>query len=302
MIVVKLSGGLGNQMFQYTLVKLLRYIGREVEMDISAYQYINDHYGPELLSVFNLDMSPSLEKSFYSYNRRESIIRKYIYYTDKYVFFPCVSLYKMRHLFSFYCRKYHLERKELNSIVSRYDEIQDLDDCILIGWANPDFFAEIQFELKKDFVFTVPDRLQDILFNIRHTNSVSIHVRRGDYLKSQNRNNSIALPKSYYDQACSIIEEREEDIMYYIFSDDENYIKQTYLNSNIVIVNCNTSNYAYYDMYLMSQCKHNIVANSTFSWWAAWLNSNENKIVVSPKYWYDNVLFIPCKNWIVLDF
>jgi len=124
----------------------------------------------------------------------------------------------------------------------------------------------------------------DLLHEIQNCESVSIHIRRGDYLSVKSNSNLFySCDRKYFEQAINIIRKYNSESRFYIFSDDINWAK-----ANIVAHDCFyvSGNNALVDLYLMSHCKHNIIANSTFSWWGAWLNENRNKIVIAPKQWY----------------
>ena len=207
MIVVKLSGGLGNQMFQYSLAVLLRQMGKDVEIDLSSFQYVNEHCGPELLSVFNVEQSERLKHSFESFQRRERIIEKYSHFKLKHSLLPLPSSWKLKHLWRFDSPKYKLKSVNLNEIIFDAKEIRDLDNCVLDGWAHPSCNSSTELELRKQFQFMhIPDRIFPIISMIESTNSVGVHIRRGDFLPSKNRTGSIALLDNYYNDSIKIME------------------------------------------------------------------------------------------------
>ena len=117
---------------------------------------------------------------------------------------------------------------------------------------------------------------------------------------------NIATPK-YYKESIKLIEEKIENPTFFVFSNDMEWVKENIqINSRVFYVDINSGDDSYKDMQLMSKCKHNIIANSSFSWWGAWLNENKNKIVVAPKKWVnrDDVdsdkIELFCKNWTLL--
>jgi hypothetical protein len=109
-------------------------------------------------------------------------------------------------------------------------------------------------------------------------NTCSLHVRRGDYLKYPNHHPTCTL--EYYNNS---IKEFSKDTKFLIFSDDINWCKEVFTNENFIFIEGNGD---YIDLWLMSLCKNNIIANSSFSWWGAWLNQNQNKKVISPNKWF----------------
>lgn len=137
---------------------------------------------------------------------------------------------------------------------------------------------------------------------ISDKNMLSIHIRRGDYVKLQNHHPLVSL--EYYSEAINYVVNNTNIDGYVFFSDDIEWCKQTFGDSedNYYI----SEEKDYIDLYLMSMCKHNIMANSTFSWWGSWLNQNENKIVVAPKNWFGpartdlNTNDLIPENWIKL--
>ena len=138
---------------------------------------------------------------------------------------------------------------------------------------------------------------------------MAVHVRHGDYLSPQNRNTYVCLPFNYYQKAISYLEEKIENLTIYVFSDDINWCKQQFqFTKNVVFIDESISNSAQVDFELMRNCKHFVIANSTFSWWPAWLAANHDKIVIAPKTWFyderDNQAVrqgLLNKTWVCLD-
>jgi hypothetical protein len=126
---------------------------------------------------------------------------------------------------------------------------------------------------------------KDLILN---SNSVSLHIRRGDYLSDKNAKEFHGtLPLDYYYKAMAQLNLLYKDLKVFIFSDDMDWVKANLkLTNECVYVDFNTGENSVFDMYLMSQCKHNIIANSSFSWWGAWLNQNSSKIVIAPQLWF----------------
>ena len=128
-----------------------------------------------------------------------------------------------------------------------------------------------------------------MLDNILKTTSISLHIRRGDYLTPENAETHCLCSPSYYQNAIQYIVQRVENPHFFIFSDDITWVFDNFkMPYPYTIVNVNDSYTGYYDLELMRNCKHNIIANSTFSWWGAWLNENPNKIVIAPQRWFMN--------------
>jgi hypothetical protein len=145
---------------------------------------------------------------------------------------------------------------------------------------------------------------QALCTSITNTNSVSIHIRRGDYVQNHRvlRENGIC-SLSYYKRAVAELEKTQKDIFYFIFSDDINWVKKNISLGRDTVFVSDTTLTDSEELVIMSKCKHNIIANSSFSWWAAWINQNPNKICVAPKPWFNTAKYdsnlIP-KSWIQL--
>jgi hypothetical protein len=125
---------------------------------------------------------------------------------------------------------------------------------------------------------------------ISRVNSVSLHVRRGDYVANLKVAAIHGLcSKEYYASAIKFISKKVERPHFFVFSDDINWVENNFkINYPCTYINQNFSNESYNDLRLMSLCQHNIIANSSFSWWGAWLNCNSEKIVIAPKKWFAN--------------
>lgn len=267
MDVVVLVNGLGNQMSQYSFFLQKRAKKKSTHL----ISFGHHHNGIEIGRIFNV-------------NIKEDIFQRFLYLifrillTDKTILKPLAWLLRMMD-----CKiihegyDYSFKPKYLtpaNGVTFYYG-----------GWHNELYFSGISDDIKSAFSFKKPDDTKNIehINKIRNTNSVSIHVRRGDYLNAAN----ISLfgdvcNKSYFDKAVKLIEAEVADPHFFIFSNDFAWVKDNLLLNNVTYVTENTGNNSWKDMYLMSLCKNNIISNSTFSWWGAWLNDNPDKIVVAP--------------------
>ena len=115
---------------------------------------------------------------------------------------------------------------------------------------------------------------------------MSVHIRRGDYL--ENPMYGGICTEEYYKKAIDYIKQRVENAKFYLFSNDMPYVQDRFRGEEFVYVENNSEDKGYIDLYLMSLCKHHIIANSSFSWWGAWLNAAKSKIVVAPSIWLTN--------------
>jgi hypothetical protein len=156
-------------------------------------------------------------------------------------------------------------------------------------WHNYVVVEEVADQLRSELAFKEPAQGKnlEILRQINHSrNPVSLHVRRGDCTVAAT--NRVDLPLEYYLNAISTFRQRLGDPTFFVFSDDIPFVKE-YLPQNVpmVFVDHNNDFSAHEDLRLMSSCHHQIIANSTFSWWGAWLNPRTDKMVIAPKQWYN---------------
>jgi hypothetical protein len=174
----------------------------------------------------------------------------------------------------------------------RYTEEQLASPGTVIAqgyWQNERYFADMADSVRQWFTFDchIVDRNSTDVRAVQHDNSVAVHVRRGDYMLEPWRSAHGVLGDGYYRKAASYILERCPSARFYVFSDDSNLNpREVGLTRNVEVVSTKDNKEDVDDLYMMSQCKHFIVANSTFSWWGAWLGSYDHKMVVAPDQWY----------------
>ena len=170
---------------------------------------------------------------------------------------------------------------------------------------NEKYFKKYRKEILKAFRFkeNMSDKNKQLVKSIQNSNSVAVHIRRGDYLAKNSAQH--VLSPHYYKLAIEYMTKRVKNPHFYVFSDDIKWAKKniTFQHPH-TFVEHNTGDFSYNDMRLMSLCKHNIIANSTFSWWGAWLNENPDKIVIAPDIWLKKdtnfINNIVPQNWIRL--
>lgn len=284
MVIVKVMGGLGNQMFQSALYRSLETEGREVCMDLSHIRkYGNNHNGYELERIFGL----------------------------KYQEAPETEMKRLADLQLTYWgrlkRKIGGIRKTTHYLEQNYaykPQILQNENIYLEGyWQTEKYFIKIRETILKDFTFPEieDEKNKRLMENIQHSNSVGIHIRRGDYLEDNNlESHGRVCDIKYYQKAVEYIKRHVSKPAFYVFSDDMEWVKENLNLENAQFVNWNHKTDSYRDMQLMSICNHQIIANSTFSWWAAWLNENPQKIVVVPSTWINGMDTpdIWCEEWV----
>ncbi|MEA4983759.1 MAG: alpha-1,2-fucosyltransferase [Paludibacter sp.] len=280
MIFVSIFGGLGNQMFQYATAKAVaKRLNVELKLDI---QHVTDRkfrknftYRNFELSVFNLDEKIATLKE----------VRRYIpnlWNTNKII----LQFYRIKRILT--GRRLYQEKKKF-CIDENIFSIKD--NTYLYGYFQTSgYFEDIRSDLLYSFEFkTPPNQInRELMAQISRENAVSIHVRRGDYINSPFH---LLGMDDYYMKAIKIISEKVTSPTFYIFSNDYDWVIENFkdlpIKKTIVQIN-NTESDAHMDMKLMSMCKHNICANSSFSWWGAWLNQYTERIIIVPQRWFNN--------------
>ena len=285
MTITKLQGGLGNQMFQYAIAYSY---SKTVYLDFSFLKKHKSSNHQFTKRDFELSLFPRLK--YYEFT--ESLRNLYFSNNRKY-----------RLLRKFFRIKINIIRQKENEFIS----IEKSNNIYLDGFFQSEqYFLSKRKELLSVFKFPALDKNNEAIKNeiIAHSNSVSLHIRRGDYLKEEVKKYHGILDQKYYDSAIEIIKKKYNDVHFYVFSDDENFAKEKYGDSeNFTIVEGNTKD-AWKDMALMSFCKHHIIANSSFSWWGAWLSESKESIKIAPISWFNSEIanfdihnIVP-KNWI----
>ena len=175
-----------------------------------------------------------------------------------------------------------------------WPEIADVPrDCYLTGyWQSEKYFQQASLAIRADFTFRHPleKHNAEIARKIGQVNSVSLHVRRGDYASNPETNVTHGLCSlEYYQAAIRHVSDRVKQPYFFIFSDDIDWVKDN-LETEFPgqYIDHNQGAESYNDMHLMSLCRHHIIANSSFSWWGAWLNPRQDKVVVAPSRWFNN--------------
>jgi len=272
-MIIKLQWWLWNQMFQYAFIKALS-LRNKTNFKLNTFDY-KTYFRPLELELLHIEKKYANFNEIPFYERLNSK-NKYI----SFMFFKIKEFCKKRNKNHFFERTVGFDKAML-SIRLWY-----------IEWyfQNENYFVDYQNEIKKDFSFKYPPskRNQSIIDIISKHNSVSIHIRRGDYLLGNNLFYHWICGLDYYYDAISFIMSHLKSPLFFFFSDDMDWVKENFKNiKNSYYVDRNIWKNSYEDMRLMSLCKHNIVANSSFSWWWAWLNNNKNKIVIAPKKWFN---------------
>ncbi len=272
MIITRLIGGLGNQMFQYAIARCLSIVNKvEFKMDITGFELLNPLYTQRKYELHHLNIveniaTPKEIKRFKQKIFISKIFKKII---------PSSKIYY-----------YYTEKKGF-----KFDpEVFKLKNIYLEGyWQTEKYFKNIEDVIRKEFSVKIPidKKNEELLEKIKSCNSVAVHVRRGDYVTNPIHaefHGTCGL--EYYKKCVNIIEEKVKNPYFFIFSDDNEWTKKNLkFNFPMDYVTWNIGK-DYEDLRLMSNCKHFIISNSSFGWWGAWLSNNSNKIVLAPKKWF----------------
>lgn len=315
MKIIQYSGGLGNQMFQIALYFQLVFLKQNVVLESSFFYeeelschleieriFFNGHNKLEKLNIVknkriilffrrklkillkkikiikllrNIKKLKKETKDFYD------IIKDKNYLYEK-------NIQKLK---KYYKIQNFTNEKGIYFVIGEYKKeiLIEKKNMIILGCPQSEkYFINIKENIKKLYRFPeiMDEKNKNIANKIKYSNSISLHIRRGDYLKEKGLGN--LAPLFYYKAAIKYILKEVKNPVFFIFSNDIKWCKENLkLDYPIYYINWNKGTKSFRDMQLMSLCKHNIIPNSTFSWWGAWLNDNPNKIVIAPERWFN---------------
>lgn len=292
MIIIQQNGGLGNQMFQYACGKALAFRHQtSLILDLSFLKVDVVIEGTtkrsfELFDVFSINAKKARTEDL---KKLKPIVYKVANVLAFKLGFNGIQM-----------SKYFIENKfSYNSNIKIVGK-----DCFLSGyWQSAKYFDSIESLIRSEFTFCkqLDDKNLEIVDLIKKTNSVSLHIRRTDFQNAISNTHGVC-SLDYYEKAVKFISDKLRDPHFFVFSDDINWAKENLiLPYQITFISGNNGGKSYIDMQLMSVCKHNIIANSSFSWWGAWLNSNTCKIVIAPKQWFSNEILNKQTNDLIPD-
>ena len=288
MVIIQVAGGLGNQLQQYALYRKFVRLGVEARLDLSWFDKVHT---AEKEWTRGKDIIPVV-------TRRELELR----YFDRLGFETCTKEEKEA-LIGADNILGKLRRKLLPFTIHKFEEskmyhpeLLEFEDMYLTGYfACEKYYADILYDLREKIQFPPSSNPlnREMADRMRNKNSVSVHVRRGDYLNPENVTMfGNICTDAYYQNAIDFVKRVIPDAHFYFFSDDVSYVKKRFPGDDYTIVDINHGRDSFYDMWLMSNCKHNICANSTFSFWGARLNPNENKIMIRPTIQKNSQVFV----------
>lgn len=266
MVVVSISEGLGNQMFQYALYRALLARRSDVKAELTFFEEY-EAVGGKPPRSYALSCFPAVKPIIAT---REELAALEDNKTD-------ILSRARRKLFG---QRGHIRAEQYPT---RFEpDIYKADGVILRGfWQNPQYFEGLESALREDFAFPVPDDEPNraLLAELESVESAALHIRRGDFLLHNEVFGGICT-REYYERAANIVTERAcRGVSWYIFTDDPAWAREN-IPPGATVVDLNSGETAWRDMQLMSRCRHIITANSSFSWWGAWLGEHES--IVTP--------------------
>lgn len=282
MNIIRMTGGIGNQMFQYALFLRLKAQGKEVKLDDQT-EYRGEGTRPILLWAFGIEY-PAADK--------EEVNEL----TDGFM------------KFSHRLRRKLLGRKskEYREQGCNFDEqILKREPAYFTGYFQSElYFEEVKEQVRRAFQFSdriwgsiskeLEEHIKGYQAKIENKSQmpVSVHIRRGDYLENEEAYGGICTD-AYYRKAIAMMKEKFPSAVFYVFSNDTEWAKDWVdcfggEKSRFVVIEGTTEDTGYLDLFLMSQCRAHIIANSSFSWWGAWLDPDQEKIVIAPSKWVNH--------------
>lgn len=290
-VIVRMWGGLGNQLFQYAYARRLKQQGYQVFLNsekafvkLEDLGFVEREYG---LKYFNITI-PSISRQklkHWDFLENETLLDKLLFELSK------------RNLYPYRFLMFSKNPSEYNEALFHLPNHQ----YIMGMFQNVSYFKEIrpvllhELTLKKEL--KISGEIKDLL---SHETTVSIHVRRGDYTGRNMVKNFGLCSLSYYKRAIEYMNQNTKNPVYLVFSDDLDWVKKMMkFQAPVFFINEDRKLKDVEELVLMSKCSHNIIANSSFSWWGAWLNQNQDKIVIAPKPWVkrNRNFFIGPEEW-----
>ncbi len=294
MNTVYVIGGLGNQMFQYAFgYSVCKKLGCNFRLDISSFDTYEWH--PYKLNLYNIDENYVSNNE--GYRLKIAIDR-----------FNKGDSFELENNSYQICNSYY---KESLGIIFDKNVFKRKSGVYFQGyWQTEKYFKNYRTDILRIFTLKgkISNKAEQYKSKIINCNSVSLHIRRGNYITDKKVSETHGVCEiEYYKRSISFIMKDVKNVHFFIFSNDLDWAKDnfTFIN-NITFIELESKTLDHEEMYLMSQCQHNIIANSTFSWWGAWLNQNLNKIVIAPKSWFvdplrnNNIPDLIPEKWVCL--
>jgi len=324
MIIVKFCSGIGNQLYQFAIYKMLekRYPNQEVLADISVFEDIcrlnqgnGFDYGFALEKIFRTKIKKASREQLDSINYEIYFNEKWRKilpekFCQKYAGASRLAGLRAR-IFPKYrrMRQHYITACPFNAFIGDLYFLEDDKDYYVSGlWQNYHYISGIEERLRDELVFLngLSDEGKKLKDEIERCNSVAVHVRRGDFTSDRYKKTHDICGKNYYEKAMEIIREKIDNPKFFVFSDDIDECKTLFAEvENVVFVSAHRSLKVDEEMNLMACCKSAIIANSTFAFWNVWLSDHCGKLVLYPRFlvkeqycWHE---FSVPAHWIAVD-
>lgn len=285
MIIIRVMGGLGNQMQQYALYRKYESMGVEARLDLS---WFDEAAQENMLAKRRLELNYFVDLPMKAATKEEieAVLGRQFEEPEKF--------------FAKIIRKMNPALAPVYTESDMYHpQILEWKQKYLVGyWACEKYYADIMQEIRDSIRFPESGNVRnhEAVQEMEQSESVSMHIRRGDYLDAANIEMfGNICTESYYDSAIAYMKTKFPKAVFYIFSDDTDYVREHYRGEEYHIVDWNRGDDSFYDMMLMSRCKHNICANSTFSFWGARLNGHADKVMIRPSIHKNTQICVPEK-------
>jgi len=267
MIIVRLRGGLGNQLFQFAAAHALA-VHKGVEVKSDLYTYTKHPFRKYELHHFNVTLPEATRDEVHRFTGSNFLSR---YLNKKNNYLNCPNVFAQPH--------YHF-----------YEDFFSLPSPLYLSgyWQSEKYFANVGDTIRKMVKPSTPldPKNADLIATVSSCDSVAVHIRRSDYVTTSFFQ---PMPLDYYRRAFESINKKFSNPRYFIFSDDIAWCRQQLADlKDVTFVDHNKGDDSFKDLLVMSACRNQVVANSTFSWWAAWLNDFKDKTVIAPQTWFHN--------------
>lgn len=293
MIIIQVAGGLGNQLQQYALYQKFLALGIDARLDISWFTQSGRQENVLAKRKLELDFLENLEYKACTEEEKQQVVGNgSLIDKIKGKIFPGT-------------------KKIFQETEMYHPEIFEFRDKYLCGyWACEKYYADIEEQLREKIKFPLEGKNENLALSeqIGSVESVSVHIRRGDYLDAENQAMfGDICTEEYYAGAIREMKQIYPDAHFYVFSDDTDYVREKYSGKEFSVVDINSGRDSFYDIWLMSRCRHNICANSTFSFWGARLNRNREKVMIRPWIHKNSQKFEPeqmhglWEDWILMN-
>lgn len=307
MIYIKLTGGLGNQMFQYAAARWVKEVtGQEICLDYSDFSdYNNNHNATFENTLSNLNIRyasvikhpsefknavPELAKEYYKLYHKLNLVGSIFFFEGR-IFIERMKQNEWNKEGLIFAR---------DTYIPIYPENINVPNIVMSGFfQSAKYFPEQKKILQEEFKIIKPlsQENRKWIDIIQNSNSVCVHIRRGDYTKK----GRLHCTESYYLRCVQEMKKRVSNPQFFVFSDDIKWVKENIVFDADDVWYVDENNDSCDEIRLMSSCSHFVISNSSFGWWAQYLSNNANKVVIAPRPWMRRIpTDIYLDNWVTI--